>query len=198
MMTLYSGTTCPFSHRCRIVLHQKQVDFRVIDVDLLGSPADIAAVNPHGRVPVFVERDLVLYEANTINEYIEERFPHPQLMPLDPQNRARARQLLFTMEQVLYSHIHALEKNLKSAEVTRAHLRDRLIELSGMLGRQKYMLGDEFSMPDVALAPLLWRLDHYGIDLPKTVEPLLNYAQQVFSRKGFIDALTPTEKLMRR
>ena len=199
MMTLYSGTTCPFSHRCRIVLHEKQMDFRVIDVDLLGSPADIAAVNPYERVPVFVERDLVLYEANTINEYIEERFPHPQLMPLDPQNRARARQLLFTMEQELYSHVHALEKNLKSAEVARAHVRDRLIELSGMLSKQKYMLADEFSMPDVALAPLLWRLDHYGIELPKKVaEPLLNYAQRVFSRKGFIDALTPTEKMMRR
>jgi RNA polymerase-associated protein len=198
MMTLYSGTTCPFSHRCRIVLHEKQMDFRVIDVDLLGSPADIAAVNPFKRVPVFVERDLVLYEANTINEYIEERFPHPQLMPLDPQNRARARQLLFTMEQELYSHIHALEKNLKTAQDARTQVRDRLIELSALFNRQKYMLSDEFSMPDVALAPLLWRLDHYGIELPKTAEPLLNYAQRVFSRRGFIDALTPTEKLMRR
>jgi RNA polymerase-associated protein len=198
MMTLYSGTTCPFSHRCRIVLHEKPMDFRVIDVDLLGSPADIAAVNPYKRVPVLVERGLVLYEPNIINEYIEERFPHPQLMPLDPQNRARARQLLFTMEQELYNHIHALEKNLKSAENTRAHLRDRLIELSDFFSKQKYMLGDAFSMPDVALAPLLWRLDHYGIALPKIAEPLLNYAQRVFSRQGFIDALTPTEKMMRR
>ena len=198
MMTLYSGTTCPFSHRCRIVLHEKQMDFRGIDVDLLGSPADIAAVNPYRRVPVFVERDLVLYEPNTINEYIDERFPHPQLMPTDLQNRARARQLLFTMEQELYGHVHALEMNLKSAGDARAHVRDRLIELSGLFGKQKYMMGDEFSMPDVVLAPLLWRLDHYGIELPKTVEPLLNYAQRLFSRKGFIDSLTPTEKMMRR
>jgi RNA polymerase-associated protein len=199
MMTLYSGTTCPFSHRCRIVFHEKPMDFKVIDVDILGSPADIAAVNPYNRVPVLVERDLVLYEANIINEYIEERFPHPPLMPLDPQNKARARQLLSTVEQELYSHIRALEKNLKSAEDTRAHLRDRLIELSGLFSKQKYMLGDTFSMPDVALAPLLWRLDHYGIELPKkVVEPLLTYAQRVFSRQGFIDALTPTEKMMRR
>ena len=199
MMTLYSGTTCPFSHRCRIVLHEKQMDFKVIDVDLLGSPVDIAAVNPYQRVPVLVERGLVLYEPNIINEYIEERFPQPQLMPLDPQTRARARQLLSTVEQELYSHVHALEKNLKSADNARLHVRDRLVELSGMFAKQKYMLGDAFSMVDVALAPLLWRLDHYGIELPKKmVEPLLSYAQRLFSRQGFIDALTPTEKVMRR
>jgi RNA polymerase-associated protein len=150
-------------------------------------------------VPVFVERDLLLYEANIINEYIEERYPHPQLMPLDPQSRARARQLLLTMEQELYSHIHALERNPKSAEDARAQVRDRLVELSGLFNKQKYMLGDAFSMADVALAPLLWRLDHYGIVLPKkTSEPLLNYAQRLFARQGFIDSLTPTEKTMRR
>jgi RNA polymerase-associated protein len=199
MMTLYSGTTCPFSHRCRIVLHEKQMDFKVIDVDLLGSVADIAAVTPYKRVPVFVERDLVLYEANIIIEYIEERYPHPQLMPLDPQSRARARQLLLTMEQELYSHVRGLEKDPKSPESACAHLRDRLIELSGLLNKQKYMLGDAFSVVDVALAPLLWRVDHYGIELPKKmVEPLMSYAQRLFSRQGFIDALTPTEKMMLR
>ena len=88
MMNLYSGTTCPFSHRCRIVLYEKQMDFQVIDVDLFNKPEDIAVINPYNRVPVLVDRDLVLYEANIINEYIDERFPHPQLMPPDPQTRA--------------------------------------------------------------------------------------------------------------
>ncbi|MDD5247724.1 MAG: glutathione S-transferase N-terminal domain-containing protein [Rhodocyclaceae bacterium] len=198
MMNLYSGTTDPFSHRCRIVLYEKQMDFQVIDVDLFNKPEDIAVINPYNRVPVLVDRDLVLYEANIINEYIDERFPHPQLMPPEPQTRARARQLLFTMEQELFSHIDALEKNLKSAEKSRAHVRDRLVELSGLFAKQKYMLGDEFSMLDVAIAPLLWRLDHYGIELPKAAAPLLKYAQLVFSRQGFIDALTPSEKVMRR
>ncbi len=91
MMNLYSGTTCPFSHRCRIVLYEKQMDFQVIDVDLFNKPEDIAVINPYNRVPVLVDRDLVLYEANIINEYIDERFPHPQLMPPDPIMRARAR-----------------------------------------------------------------------------------------------------------
>jgi RNA polymerase-associated protein len=198
MMNLYSGTTCPFSHRCRIVLYEKQMDFQVIDVDLFNKPEDIAVINPYNRVPVLVDRDLVLYESNIINEYIDERFPHPQLMPPDPIMRARARQLLFTMEHELFSHIEALEKNLKAAEKSRLHVRDRLTELAPIFIKQKHMLGDEFSMLDVAIAPLLWRLDHYGIVLGKAAAPLMKYAERVFSRQGFIDALTPSEKVMRR
>ncbi|GAB2180648.1 glutathione S-transferase N-terminal domain-containing protein [Denitratisoma sp. agr-D3] len=197
-MNLYSGTTCPFSHRCRIVLYEKQMDFQVIDVDLLGKPEDIAVINPYNRVPVLVDRDLVLYESNIINEYIDERFPHPQLMPPDPQTRAKARQLLFTMEHELFSHIDALEKNLKSADKSRQHIRDRLSELAPIFAKQKHLLGEDFSMLDVAIAPLLWRLDHYGIELPKTAAPLMKYAERIFSRQGFIDALTPSEKIMRR
>jgi RNA polymerase-associated protein len=198
MMNLYSGTTCPFSHRCRIVLYEKQMDFQVIDVDLFNKPEDIAVINPYNRVPVLVDRDLVLYESNIINEYIDERFPHPQLMPPDPIMRARARQLLFTMEHELFSHIDALEKSAKSADKSRLHVRDRLTELASMFTKQKHMLGEEFSMLDVAIAPLLWRLDHYGSELPKTAAPLMKYAERVFSRQGFIDALTPSEKVMRR
>ena len=198
MMNLYSGTTCPFSQRCRIVLYEKQMDFQVIDVDLFNKPEDIAVINPYNRVPVLVDRDLVLYESNIINEYIDERFPHPQLMPPDPIMRARARQLLFTMEHELFSHIEALEKNQKAAEKSRAHVRDRLIELAPIFTKQKHMLGDEFSMLDVAIAPLLWRLDYYGIDVGKTAAPLMKYAERIFTRQGFIDALTPSEKVMRR
>ncbi|MFT3736379.1 MAG: glutathione S-transferase N-terminal domain-containing protein [Rhodocyclaceae bacterium] len=115
-MNLYSGTTDPFSHRCRIVLFEKGMDFQVVDVDLFNKPEDIAVINPYNRVPVLVDRDLVLYEANIINEYIDERFPHPQLMPPDPLMRARARQLLHTLELELFSHIEALEKNQKGVE----------------------------------------------------------------------------------
>jgi len=198
MMNLYSGTTCPFSHRCRIVLYEKQMDFQVIDVDLFNKPEDIAVINPYNRVPVLVDRDLVLYEANIINEYIDERFPHPQLMPPDPQTRAKARQLLYTMEHELFSNIEPLEKNLKSADKARIHVRDRLTELWPVFNKQKFMLGDDFSMLDVAIAPLLWRLGHYGIELPKVAAPLAKYAERIFSRQGFIDALTPSEKVMRR
>jgi stringent starvation protein A len=198
MMNLYSGTTCPFSHRCRIVLYEKGMDFQVIDVDLFNKPEDIAVINPYNRVPVLVERDLILYEPNIINEYIDERFPHPQLMPADPIMRAKARQLLSGMEREIFVHIEALEKNAKTADKARQTIRDRLVELAPLFTKQKHMLGDEFSMLDVAIAPLLWRLDHYGIDLGKQAAPLMKYAERIFSRQGFIDALTPPEKVMRK
>ena len=198
MMNLYSSTTCPFSHRCRIVLYEKGMDFQVIDVDMFNKPEDLAVINPHNRVPVLVERDLILYEPNIINEYIDERFPHPQLMPPDPIMRARARQLLITMEREVFSHIEVLEKNLKTADKARQVIRDRLTEMAPVFVKQKHMLGDDFSMLDVAIAPLLWRLDHYGIELPKSAAPLMKYAERIFSRQGFIDALTPSEKAMRK
>lgn len=198
MMNLYSGTTCPFSHRCRIVLYEKGMDFQVIDVDLFNKPEDIAVINPYNRVPVLVERDLILYEPNIINEYIDERFPHPQLMPADPIMRAKARQLLSGMEREIFAHIEMLEKNAKTSDKARQVIRERLIELAPIFTKQKHMLGDEFSMLDVAIAPLLWRLDHYGIDLGKQAAPLMKYAERIFSRQGFIDALTPPEKVMRR
>jgi RNA polymerase-associated protein len=198
MMNLYSGSTCPFSHRCRIVLYEKGMDFQVIDVDLFAKAEEIAIINPYGRVPVLVERDLILYEPNIINEYIDERFPHPQLMPADPIMRARARQLLITMEREVFAYIEPLEKNGKTAERARQQIRDRLTEMSPVFVKQKHMLGEEFSMLDVAIAPLLWRLDHYGIELSKTALPLLKYGERIFSRQGFIDALTPSEKAMRK
>ncbi len=104
MMVLYSGTTCPFSQRCRFVLFEKGMDFEIRDVDLYNKPEDIAVMNPYGQVPILVERDLVLYESNIINEYIDERFPHPQLMPADPVMRARARLFLFNFEKELFIH----------------------------------------------------------------------------------------------
>jgi stringent starvation protein A len=199
MMVLYSGTTCPFSQRCRFVLFEKGMDFEIRDIDLYNKPEDIAVMNPYNRLPVLVERDLILYEANIINEYIDERFPHPQLMPADPVMRARARLFLFNFEVELFSQIDPIEKgNQKQQEKARQQVSDRLTELAPVFSKQKYMLGDEFSMLDVAISPLLWRLDYYGIVLPKAAAPLQKYAERLFSRPAFIDALTPSEKVMRK
>ncbi len=149
MMNLYSGTTCPFSQRCRIVLYEKGMDFQIIDVDMYNKPEDIAVMNPYNRLPVLVERDLILYESNIINEYIDERFPHPQLMPADPVMRARARLFLFNFEVELFSQIDTLEHgNQKQQDKSRQHVADRLAELAPVFTKQKYMLGDEFSMLD--------------------------------------------------
>jgi RNA polymerase-associated protein len=199
MMVLYSGTTCPFSQRCRLVLFEKGMDFEVRDVDLFNKPEDISTMNPYGQVPILVERELILYESNIINEYIDERFPHPQLMPADPLMRARARLMLFNFEKDLFVHVHVLEsERAKSNDKSHAEIRDRLTTLAPLFLKNKYMLGDEFSMLDVAVAPLLWRLDHYGIELSKTAAPLMKYAERIFSRPAYIEALTPSEKVMRR
>lgn len=199
MMTLYSGTTDPYSHRCRIVLFEKGMDFQVIDVDVYNKPEDLAVMNPYNKVPVLVERDLILYEANIINEYIDERFPHPQLMPADPVMRARARLFLHRFEQELFCYIDGLESGVaKTVEKARAAVRENLTQIAPVFTKQKFMLGDEFSMLDVAIAPLLWRLEHYGIQLDKDAVPLMKYAERLFSRPAYSEAMTPSEKAMRK
>ena len=168
MMVLYSGTTDPFSHRCRFVLFEKGMDFEIRDVDMFNIPAEVRAMTPYGTVPVLNERDLILYEANVIDEYIDERFPHPQLMPPDPITRAR--------------------KSISA----------QLQQFSGHLAKNKYFLGEDFSMLDICIAPLLWRLDYYKIELPKTAKAIQIYAERVFSRPAFMESMTPSEKVMRR
>ena len=166
MMTLYSGTTDPFSQRCRIVLYEKGMDFQIIDVDVFNKPEDLVIMNPYNMVPVLVERDLVLYESNIINEYIDERFPHPQLMPADPVMRARARLFLHRFESEMFCHIGALESGVqKTADKARQLVRDSLTQIAPVFAKQKFMLNDEYSMLDVAIAPLLWRLEYYDIQL---------------------------------
>src|SRR5690606_1490596 len=143
--------------------------------------------------------DLILYEANIINEYIDERFPHPQLMPADPVMRPRARLFLFNFEVELFSQIEPIEKgNPKHQEKPRQQVADRLVELAPVFAKQKYMLGDEFSLLDVALSPLLWGMDYGGVTLPEAAAPLQRYAERLFSRPAFIEALTPSEKVLRK
>ncbi len=203
MMVLYSGTTCPFSQRCRLVLFEKGMDFEIRDVDLFNKPEDIAVMNPYGQVPILVERDLILYESNIINEYIDERFPHPQLIAgRSGATRPRAA-VPAELREGTVVHVGTLENEKgkaaeKNHEKARLAIRDRLTQLAPIFLKNKYMLGEEFSMLDVAIAPLLWRLDHYGIELSKNAAPLMKYAERIFSRPAYIEALTPSEKVMRR
>ena len=201
MMVLFSGSTCPFSHRCRFVLNEKACDFEIQDVDLYNKPPEIDAMNPYGDVPILVERDLTLYNPNIINEYIDERFPHPQLMPADPIQRARARLFLYTFERELFSFVRVLEnrdETEKRKAIARNQIREQLMQLSPVLAKNKFLMGDEFTMLDVTMAPLLWRLGYYGIELPKSAAPLLKYAESIFARPAFIASMTPSEKVMRR
>jgi RNA polymerase-associated protein len=174
------------------------MDFEVIDVDPANKPEDMIEISPDNRLPVLVERDLRLDIANIINEYIDERFPHPQLMPPDPVMRARARLFLHNFEEQLFSHVADIENATAKIDQARAAIRDGLTLIAPIFLRQQFMLGDEFSMVDVAITPLLWRLNHYGIELPKQAAPLLKYAERIFSRPAYIEAMTPSERAMRK
>lgn len=200
-MILYSGSTCPFSHRCRFLLYEKGMDFEVKDIDVNNVPAEIFTMNPYGEVPVLEEREFFLYEANIICEYLDERFPHPQLMPAEPVHRARVRLFLFNFERELFGYVKTLESRQAddSAKVlARGRIREQLIAMAPIFVKNKYIFGDEFTMLDVVMAPLLWRLEYYGIELPKSAAPLQKYAERLFSRQSFIDSMTPSEKVMRR
>ena len=197
-MKLYSNSNDPFSHRCRIVLFEKGMDFEVVDVDLTNKPEDLSTLSPYSDYPVLVERDLILTDANIINEYIDERFPHPQLMPPDPVMRARARLFLKDFESQLFINMSDLEsQDTEVSESARKKVTDILMQISPILGKQAYILHEEYSMLDVAIAPLLWRLDHYNIKLPSSCAPLLKYADKIFQRPLFEEAMSPSEKAMR-
>ena len=203
MMILHSGTTCPFSQRCRFVLYEKGMDFEIRDIDLFNMPEDVSVMNPYGKVPILEERDLILYESNIINEYIDERFPHPQLMPAEPIMRARTRLFLHNFERELFSHVLVLEDrtlspDAKELEVARNRIRDQLTVLAPVMSKNDFLLGVEFSLDEVAIAPMMRRLEHYGIELPRSAAPIQKYAERIFSRPSFIEALTPSEKVMRR
>ena len=199
VMTLYSGTTDPMSHRTRIVLYEKDIECQVVDVEPGKKPRELGEYNPYNTVPTMVDRDLVLYESNIINEYLDERLPHPPLMPVDPVSRAKARLMLMRFDRDWYSLVPQLggAGDKKTTQKARTVLRDGLTVISPVFKEHTFALGDEFSLVDCSLAPLLWRLELYGIHLPRQAKPVLDYAERVFARKSFKLSLTEAEKSMR-
>ena len=204
LVVLYSGSYCPYSHRCRIVLKEKQMESGtdIRDVDLNNKPEELAMYNPYNQVPVFVDRDVKLYESNIINEYLDDRFPHPQLMPTDIMQRARVRILMHVVDRELFRFADVLEKKTAKKhqrEVARKRISENLMILSQQLAKgEKYLVGNEFTLLDASLAPLLWRLEHYRISLPPKALPLKKYAERIFSRGAFGDSLTSIERAMRK
>ena len=198
IMSLYSGTTCPYSHRTRIVLFEKDVECQIIHVDVKKKPRELADLNPYNEVPTMVDRDLVLYDSLIINEYLDERLPHPPLMPVDPVTRARARLMLLRFDRDWYQLLDTLlGEDKKQGQRARNIIRDGLTVISPMFKDQPYMLGEEFSLVDCSLAPLLWRLPIFEIEMPRQSKPILDYAERLFARKSFQQSLSEAEKEMR-
>lgn len=203
-IVLYSYGYCPYSHRCRIVFQEKEMDAEIREVDINNKPEELALYNPYNRTPVLLDRGLVLYESNIINEYLDDRFPHPQLMPTDIVLCAKVRLLLYKIDAEIFPHLNSLvlKRNLKKdrADAARSRIVAGLTELSSLIPKNyRFLVDKELTMLDVALAPLLWRLDFYKISLPPRVAvPLYKYAERVFSRESFINSLSVVEKSMRK
>ncbi|MBE0509423.1 MAG: glutathione S-transferase N-terminal domain-containing protein [Chromatiales bacterium] len=198
VMTLFSGDNDPYSHRVRIVLAEKGINVDIVSVEAANLPEDLIDLNPYNSVPTLVDRELVLYGSAVIMEYLDERFPHPPLMPVDPVSRATNRLMLYRIEQDLYRHLDLLaDANEKVVSKAKKEIRENLVMASVVFESKPYFLSDEFSLVDCALAPLLWRLPHYGISLPKQAAALLDYADRIFARESFRESLTEQEREMR-
>jgi len=197
VMTLFSDATCPQSHRVRMVLAEKGITVEIVNIDPDNLPEDLIDLNPYQSVPTLVDRELVLYDPQVVTEYLDERFPHPPLMPVDPVSRARSRLALFRIEKDWYSLIRDLDsKNDKLVTKARKALRDSLASSAEVFSAKPYFLSDEFSLVDAAIAPVLWRLKYYNIDLPAQARAVSEYAERMFARDSFKASLTEAEKEM--
>lgn len=199
VMTLFSRPTCPHSHRTRIVLSEKSINVEIVDVDGPSLPEDLMDLNPYHSVPTLVDRELVLYDSRVIVEYLDERFPHPPLMPVDPVTRAQFRLALFRIERDWYSLVDEIESASDKKRTVRARkiLRESILASSEVFASRDFFLSDEFSLVDASIAPVLWRLEHYGIDLGAEGEAIDGYCERVFARPSFRKSLTELEQEMR-
>ncbi len=198
VMTMYSGTQCPYSHRARIVLAEKHITADVVSIDGHSLPEDVMELNPYNSLPTIVDRDLVLYNSRLIMEYLDERYPHPPLLPVDPVNRAQSRMFLYRIERDWYSLLGALTGRSKAeAEKARKVLRDGLTSVAPIFEQKPFFMSDEFSLVDCSLAPMLWRLPLYKVELPAQAKPLLQYADRLFERESFQESLTDAERALR-
>jgi RNA polymerase-associated protein len=200
-MTFFSDPNCHYCHRARIVLAEKGVTVDIVNVDPQNPPEDLAEVNPYNSLPTLVDRDLALYESKVMMEYLDERFPHPPLLPVYPVARALSRQFIHRIEKDWCALVDVIvaKPNTKAAESARKQLRDELVSVAPIFGEHPYFMNDEFSLVDCCLVPLLWRLRSLGIELPNTrqVKPLLDYMNRMFERESVQESLSELEHEMR-
>ena len=199
VMTLFSRPTDIHSHRARLVLAEKNINIEISNVPGPDLPEDLMDLNPYHSVPTLVDRDLTLYDSRVIVEYLDERFPHPPLMPVDPVTRAQFRLALFRIETDWYSIAEETDitSDGKLGTRSRKMLRESILQSIELFGARPYFLSEEFSLVDCTIAPLLWRLPVYGVDLGRDAEPIEDYMNRVFSRRSFQQSLTELEQEMR-
>ncbi len=198
VMTLFSRPTDIHSHRTRLVLAEKNINIEISNVTGPDLPEDLMDLNPYHTVPTLVDRDLTLYDSRVIIEYLDERFPHPPLMPVDPVTRAQFRLALFRIETDWYSLAEEADPNDgRLSAKSKKLLREGILQSAELFAAKPYFLSDEFSLVDCSIAPILWRLPLYGIELGKEAEAIEGYMQRVFARRSFQQSLTELEQEMR-
>lgn len=198
-MTLFSDAKDHYSHRIRIVLAEKGVSVDIVDADASRIPAELSELNPYNSLPTLVDRELVVYETRAMMEYLDERFPHPPLLPVYPVARAEMRQFLYRVEMDWCPWVDTIVSNQNSAKVEKAKvdLSGSLLAVAPIFNERPYFMSDEFTLVDCCLAPILWRLDVLGVNiLPQQSTPLISYMQRVFARKSFIASLSEWERAM--
>jgi RNA polymerase-associated protein len=200
-MTFYSDGNSQYSHRVRIVLAEKGVTADTISVDPENPPEDLLSLNPYGSLPTLVDRDLVLYEANIMMEYLDERFPHPPLFPVYPVARAQSRLWMYRIQRdwcVLVDKLVAGEGSAAQQDKIRKELRESLTSIAPIFAEKPFFMSDEFTIVDCCVAPILWRLQSLGIELgnQKAIQPLLQYRARLFSRDSIRSSLSDQEKEM--
>ena len=198
VMTLFSNAACPQSHRARLVLAEKGITVEVVEVGNDSFTEDLVELNPYGSVPTLVDRDLVLYNTQIILEYLDDRYPHPPLMPVDPVARARTKLYVYRMERDWYSLLDgfAMGDKVKAAHA-RKILRDGLTVIAPIFEQKPFFMSDELTLADCTLLPLLWRLPVYDVELPAEAKPLLKYAERLFARMAFKRSLSVSERELR-
>lgn len=198
VMILFSSPIDPCSHTARLVLAEKNISFDIVDVEEEGRMAELVDVNSYANVPTLVDRDLVAYDVRIICEYLDERFPHPPLMPVDPVSRATSRLGLHRVFKDWYGLLAGVksEDRRESAKAKKA-LRDVIASSADIFSLKPFFLSNDMSLVDCSIAPILWRLPYYRIDLPRQARVIEEYAERIFSRESFQSSLTEAEKDMR-
>jgi stringent starvation protein A len=199
VMMLFSSAHDAHSHRVRLVLAEKGISIDVVNVVPGALPEDLLDLNPYHSVPTLVDRDLVLYDSRVIVEYLDERFPHPPLMPVDPVTRAHFRLALYRIERDWYGVAQQIEQESDKKQGLRLRkiLRDSILATADVFKAKPFFLSDEFSLVDASIGPILWRLPYYGIDLPAQAQAVTKYANHIFARPSFRESLSGAEQEMR-
>ena len=199
MMELYSGNTCIRSHQVRFVLAEKGILTEINNVDGSVVPEDLMALNPYVSLPTLIDRELILYDSRVIVEYLDERYPHPPLMPVSPVERAKLRLGLATIERDFVEPAVALDLVL-GTRVENAHrkkLKSLLTSSIDLFSIQRFFLSDDFTIVDCVIAPILWRLELFGIELSGNHKSIHSYMERIFSRVAFKESMTEDEEEMR-